>query len=103
MAPAGGAAVGRCRGQRDQRAGFPRGEAQSPRRRERAGEDSEGSSETAEVMTTHKITLIPGDGTGPEIVEATRRATEATGVQFERNRQELGVAATGEYCNPLQT
>src|SRR2546427_12579528 len=29
--------------------------------------------------TTHTITLIPGDGTGPQIVEATRRAGEATG------------------------
>ena len=31
------------------------------------------------MATTHNITLIPGDGTGPEIVEATRRAIEATG------------------------
>ena len=29
---------------------------------------------------THVVTLIPGDGTGPEIVEATRRAIDATGV-----------------------
>jgi isocitrate dehydrogenase (NAD+) len=31
----------------------------------------------------HKITLIPGDGTGPEITEATIRAVEATGVKIE--------------------
>ncbi|MBV8821652.1 MAG: isocitrate/isopropylmalate dehydrogenase family protein, partial [Ktedonobacteraceae bacterium] len=31
----------------------------------------------------HAITLIPGDGTGPEITAATRRVLEATGVQFE--------------------
>ncbi len=31
----------------------------------------------------HAVTLIPGDGTGPEITEATRRVLEATGVQFE--------------------
>ena len=31
----------------------------------------------------HKITLIPGDGTGPEITEATRRVIEATGVEIE--------------------
>jgi len=30
----------------------------------------------------YAITLIPGDGTGPEITEATRRVLEATGVQF---------------------
>src|SRR3989440_476676 len=31
---------------------------------------------------SHAVTLIPGDGTGPEITEATRRVLEATGVQF---------------------
>ena len=30
----------------------------------------------------HAVTLIPGDGTGPEITEATRRVLEATGVEF---------------------
>ena len=29
------------------------------------------------------ITLIPGDGTGPEITEATRRVLEATGVKID--------------------
>ena len=28
----------------------------------------------------HRVTLIPGDGTGPELTEATRRVLEATGV-----------------------
>ena len=32
---------------------------------------------------SHRVTLIPGDGTGPEITEATRRVLEATGVKFE--------------------
>ncbi len=31
----------------------------------------------------HSVTLIPGDGVGPEVVEATRRVLEATGVEFE--------------------
>ncbi|MFC1957833.1 isocitrate/isopropylmalate dehydrogenase family protein [Chloroflexota bacterium] len=31
----------------------------------------------------HTITLIPGDGVGPEVVEATRRVLEATGVEFQ--------------------
>ncbi len=31
----------------------------------------------------HTITLIPGDGIGPEVVEAARRVLEATGVQFQ--------------------
>src|ERR1700734_1524844 len=32
---------------------------------------------------THKITLIPGDGIGPEVTQATVRILEATGVKFE--------------------
>src|SRR5215467_8135588 len=28
----------------------------------------------------HRVVLIPGDGTGPELTEATRRVLEATGV-----------------------
>jgi len=31
----------------------------------------------------HKITLIPGDGTGPEITEATVKVVEATGVDIK--------------------
>jgi isocitrate dehydrogenase (NAD+) len=31
----------------------------------------------------HEVTLIPGDGTGPELIDATRRVLEATGVEFE--------------------
>ena len=31
----------------------------------------------------HRVTLIPGDGTGPELTEATRRVLEATGVDFD--------------------
>jgi isocitrate dehydrogenase (NAD+) len=30
----------------------------------------------------HEVTFIPGDGTGPELAEATRRVLEATGVEF---------------------
>ena len=32
---------------------------------------------------THRITLIPGDGIGPEVTKATVRILEATGVKFE--------------------
>ena len=34
-------------------------------------------------MTRHKVTLIPGEGIGPEVAAATRRVLEATGVQIE--------------------
>ncbi|HTH69668.1 MAG TPA: isocitrate/isopropylmalate dehydrogenase family protein [Candidatus Saccharimonadales bacterium] len=52
-------------------------------------------------MSSHRITLIPGDGTGPEIVEATRRAIEATGVQIEWDRQEIGVPAIAKFGTPF--
>ena len=41
----------------------------------------------------HRITLIPGDGIGPEVVDASRRAIEATGVDVEWDRREMGAGA----------
>jgi isocitrate dehydrogenase (NAD+) len=41
----------------------------------------------------HQITLIPGDGIGPEVADATVRALEATGVEIEWDRVEAGIAA----------
>src|SRR6195256_5159685 len=38
----------------------------------------------------HEVTLIPGDGTGPELIEATRRVLEATGVEFQWDEQPAG-------------
>ncbi|HEV3473691.1 MAG TPA: isocitrate/isopropylmalate dehydrogenase family protein [Actinomycetota bacterium] len=49
----------------------------------------------------HRVTLIPGDGTGPEISEATRRVLEATGVKFEWDVQNAGVDVMDEYGTPL--
>ena len=34
-------------------------------------------------MTRHRVTLIPGEGIGPEVAAATRRILEATGVQID--------------------
>ena len=39
-----------------------------------------------ETRVSHRVTLIPGDGTGPEIAEATRRVLEATGVELRLGR-----------------
>ena len=39
---------------------------------------------------THRVTLIPGDGIGPELTEATRRVLEASGVEFEWDVQYAG-------------
>jgi isocitrate dehydrogenase (NAD+) len=42
---------------------------------------------------THRFTLIPGDGIGPEVVEAARRAIEATGVAVAWDRRQMGAGA----------
>ena len=39
----------------------------------------------------HRVTFIPGDGSGPELTEATRRVLEATGVAFEWEVHEAGL------------
>jgi isocitrate dehydrogenase (NAD+) len=50
----------------------------------------------------HQVTLIPGDGTGPELTEATRRVLEATGVEFDWNPQQAGAEVMAQYGgNPL--
>ena len=49
----------------------------------------------------HTITLIPGDGTGPEISEATRRVLEATDVAIEWEMQEAGADVMEKYGTPL--
>src|ERR1700747_3732464 len=49
---------------------------------------------------SHAVTLIPGDGIGPEVVGATVRILEATGVKFEWKSFAAGAEAyekTGEY------
>ena len=46
---------------------------------------------------THQITLIPGDGIGPEVANATVRAVEATGVAIEWESVNAGVNALPEY------
>jgi isocitrate dehydrogenase (NAD+) len=50
----------------------------------------------------HRVTLIPGDGTGPELTEATRRVLEATGVAFDWDVQHAGTDVMAENeGNPL--
>ncbi len=49
---------------------------------------------------THKVTLIPGDGIGPEVTQAVIRILDATGVKFEWERFAAGAEAFemhGEY------
>src|SRR5215213_5576453 len=49
----------------------------------------------------HKVTFIPGDGTGPEIAEATKRVLEGTGVEFDWDTQEAGVDVYESSGKPL--
>jgi len=46
---------------------------------------------------THKITLIPGDGIGPEVTKATVRILEATGLKFEWETFQAGAEAYEKY------
>ena len=56
---------------------------------------------TGDCLLVHKITLIPGDGTGPEITEAARRAIEATGVEIEWEVVQAGLDVMDKYGTPL--
>lgn len=47
------------------------------------------------------VTLIPGDGTGPELIEATRRVLDATGVKIEWEVMEAGSEVMDKYGTPL--
>ncbi|ARA92782.1 isocitrate dehydrogenase [Rhodothermaceae bacterium RA] len=50
----------------------------------------------------YTITLIPGDGIGPEVVEATLRVLDATGVALTWDRQDaVGTAAVEQFGTPL--
>ena len=48
-----------------------------------------------------KVTLIPGDGIGPDITESVVRIVEATGVQLEWDRRDAGVSALEKHNTPL--
>ena len=49
----------------------------------------------------YTVTLVPGDGTGPELTEATRRVLEATGVEFTWDVQQAGVDVMETAGTPL--
>jgi len=52
-------------------------------------------------MKKYKITLIPGDGIGPEITEVTKKCIEATGVKIEWEQCEAGIPAIEKFKDPL--
>ena len=53
------------------------------------------------LAMAYRVTLVPGDGTGPELTEAARRVLEATGVAFEWDVREAGVEVMATAGTPL--
>ena len=50
---------------------------------------------------SYAVTLIPGDGIGPELAEATKGVLEATGIGFEWDIQQAGEATIASEGTPL--
>lgn len=49
----------------------------------------------------HKVTLIPGDGTGPELITAAKKVIDATGVNIDWEIHDAGVDVMEKYGTPL--
>src|SRR3982074_56347 len=78
----------------------------SPRTRYRQSGPSSSRSTTttsrsSRAVARHAVTLIPGDGVGPEICDATVHVLEATGVQFDWDVQQAGEGAIAKFGTPL--
>ncbi len=52
-------------------------------------------------VMAQRVTLIPGDGIGPELAEATRRVLDASGVEFDWEIAEAGDAVMAKEGTPL--
>jgi isocitrate dehydrogenase (NAD+) len=52
-------------------------------------------------MAKRTVTLIPGDGVGPSLVEAALRVMDAAGAQVDWDRQEAGADVMDKYGTPL--
>ena len=52
-------------------------------------------------MPSYKVTLIKGDGIGPEVVDAALRVLRATGVRIDFEEMPAGEAALEKYGTPL--
>ena len=52
-------------------------------------------------MSRYTVTLIPGDGIGPEIAEVTKKCIDATGVQIDWDIQHAGVDVMAKEGTPL--
>jgi isocitrate dehydrogenase (NAD+) len=52
-------------------------------------------------MTRHKITLLPGDGIGPEVSAAVVQIIECAGVEVEWDKYTVGAEALARFGDPL--
>jgi len=52
-------------------------------------------------MGRYTVTLIPGDGIGPEVAAAAVRVLQATGIDLEWETELAGASAIGEFGTPL--
>ncbi len=52
-------------------------------------------------MSKYKVTLIPGDGTGPELAEAARRCVDALGIDIEWEAMDAGECVIEKHKTPL--
>ncbi len=50
---------------------------------------------------SYRVTLLPGDGIGPEITDATVRVLDATGIKFDWDIYTVGASAIGKFGDPL--
>ena len=50
---------------------------------------------------SHRITLIPGDGIGPEVTDAVLRIIKAAGVDIEWDRHDAGLVAFKRHGTSL--
>ncbi|QDT55883.1 Homoisocitrate dehydrogenase [Caulifigura coniformis] len=53
------------------------------------------------MRSTHRVTLIPGDGIGPEIVDATVRVLEASGAQLRFEECQAGFGGQSRFGHPV--
>ena len=49
----------------------------------------------------HHVTLLPGDGIGPEVAAAMKLCVEATGVKITWDEQPVGEHAIQKFKTPL--
>jgi isocitrate dehydrogenase (NAD+) len=52
-------------------------------------------------MSTHRVTLIPGDGIGPEVTSAARRAIDAAGASIDWEVRNAGASVIAQYGTPI--